>query len=140
MVFSFFGLFKSEEYLARAAGTNSDIGTEHHNMIAVATREGFYTYVNNNSTLDELKRFVGRGLPVIVDFIEPGDEEPHYAVVIGFSRGNIILNDPANGEGFTLSEEEFISRWRDTTTHSVRWMMVVSKEDLELGTQYRPAL
>jgi ABC-type bacteriocin/lantibiotic exporter with double-glycine peptidase domain len=138
MVFSFFGSFKSEADLAENLLTNSVIGTKHQSMIDVATRNGFFCYVNNSSTFLELKHFIRKGLPVIVDFIEPISEEPHYAVVTGIVKKKVILNDPANGKGFEISEKDFLSRWRDTSTHSERWMMVISKGDLELGRQYRP--
>jgi predicted double-glycine peptidase len=138
MVFSFFGSFKSEGELARNLLTNSDAGTTHQNMIDGAVRNGFFCYVNNSSVFSELKNFISKGLPVIVDFIEPTDEEPHYAVVTGVSNRKVILNDPANGKGFELNETDFLSRWHDGSTHSERWMMVISKEDLELGRQYRP--
>ena len=138
MVFSFFGSFKSEAELTKNLLANSEVGTKHQHMIDVATRNGFFCYVNNASTFSELKVFLNKGLPIIVDFTEPTGGEPHYAVITGISRRRVILNDPANGEDFELSEKDFLSHWRDSSTRSERWMMVISKEDLELGRQYRP--
>ncbi|MEX0909762.1 MAG: peptidase C39 family protein [Candidatus Paceibacterota bacterium] len=140
MVFSFFGSFKSEAELAKNLLTNREIGTTHQRMIEVVIDNGFFCYVNNSSKFSELKEFISRGLPIIVDFIEPTDEERHYAVVTGVSNGKVILNDPANGKGFELEKKDFLLRWCDSSTRSERWMMVISKEDLELGRQYCPRL
>jgi len=140
MVFSFFGSFMSEADLADLAETNEIIGTDHHNMIEVARLGGFYCYVNDTSSLLEVESFIDRGFPVIVDFVEPVTEEAHYAVVVGFSKGSIVLNDPANGKDFKLSEDDFSLRWHDGTTRSVRWMMVLSKSDFEIGRQYGPKI
>jgi len=47
------------------------------------------------------------------------------------------------GKNFKISEKEFISRWHDChpTHHTcVRWMMVLSKAEFNVGKQYTPHL
>jgi len=138
MALSALGRFRSEAHLAKRARASKKNGTTHRHMIEAVRSEGLYCYVNENSSVDEIRRFVGAGLPVIVDFIEPSDNEPHYALVVGFYSGGIVLNDPWNGEGFVMKEHNFLDRWKDASTRSMRWMMVVSREDFELGRQYKP--
>lgn len=138
MVFSFLGIFKSEADLMKDACTTKNNGTEHADMIRVATKAGFFCYVNENSTIIEIQRFIGLDLPVIVNFIEPSSNEPHYAVIVSFYSGGILLHDPWNGKGFELKEEDFLSRWYDNHNKSFRWMMVLSRENFELGRQYLP--
>ncbi len=107
-------------------------------MIDVATKEGFYCYVNSHSTWYEIKNYISLGLPVIVDFIEPTSDEGHYAVVIACTSHHLVLHDPWNGKNFKISQKYFLKCWHDPLTHSHGWIMVIAKEDFQLGKQYLP--
>lgn len=141
MVFSLLGKFKSEEKLAKEAKTTRNDGTNHEGMIDAALQEKFYCYVNEGSSLDEVKYFINRGFPVVVDYTEPSGEEGHYAVVSGHQNGHVMLNDPWNGKNFKLTDKEFTSRWHDGHGghhRCERWIMVISREAFNLGKQYIP--
>lgn len=144
MVLSFLGDFKSEFALSRAAHTSKESGTKHSSMIDVARREGFFCYVNSHSTINEIKHFLGIGFPVILDYIEPLSNEGHYAVVTALIRGRFLrrervyLNDPWHGANYQLSLNNLLPRWHDPLTKSHGWMMVLSKEDFNIGKQYLP--
>ena len=140
MVLSFLGIHKSEYELIKQARTSKKGGTRHKWMIDVARKEGFYCYVNNNSTLEEIRHFINLELPVIINYIEPTNNEGHYAVVIGFEGGEIIMNDPWNGVGFRMMVDDFLPRWHgeSPSIKNKRWMMVISKDDFGLGRQYLP--
>lgn len=138
MVFAFFGDKKDEASLIKKAHTNEVNGTKHEWMINVARQEGFYCYVNSFSSIHEIRHFISLDLPVIVDYTEPTSGDGHYAVVVGYKKDQIILNDPWNGRDFSLSEKEFIERWKDRLTKSHGWVMIVSKKDFQLGKQYLP--
>ena len=75
---------------------------------------------------------------MIVNYVEPDTDTGHYAVVIGLENGKIILNDPWNGEGFAISEEEFVRRWQSGDGQFKKWFMAVSKSDFMAGKQYLP--
>ena len=140
MVLSFLGDFKSEKSLSKEAHTNHDIGTKHEAMIETARKEGFYCYVNNDSSWDEINNFLTEGLPAIIHFAEPQSEENHYAVVVGLEKGKIILNDPWNGRNFKMEKKEFLSLWLGSQgNHQYKkWIMIISKKDFGLGKQYFP--
>ncbi|MEK9182294.1 MAG: peptidase C39 family protein [Patescibacteria group bacterium] len=140
MALSFLGDFKSEKKLSEEAHTNHDVGTKHNAMIETARKEGFYCYVNNDSSLNEISNFLAEGLPVIIHFAEPQAEEEHYAVVVGFEKGEIILNDPWNGKNFKMGKKDFLSRWHGAQGNHqyIKWAMVISDEDFKLGKQYSP--
>ena len=57
MVFNYFGYLKKQDVLADDANTNEEVGTTNQNMIKTATENGFYCYVNNNSTFFEVEHF-----------------------------------------------------------------------------------
>ena len=140
MVLSFFHDHKSEADIARKAHTKKDAGTKHKWMINVAEKEGFYCYVNNNSSIEEIRDFIESGLPVIVHFTEPSGNDSHYSVITGFSKGKIIMNDPWNGRGFKIRKADFLSRWHGSVdkNNCKKWVMVISKEDFNIGKQYLP--
>ncbi len=140
MVLAFFGRRRGERELAEELSSSHEVGTRHGPLIEAARREGLYCYVNNDSSLDELKHFLSLGLPAIVHFTEPAGEEDHYAVLVGFEDGHVVLNDPWNGPAFRMREADFLTRWHGSREGSgyERWAMVLSDEDLRLGKQYGP--
>lgn len=137
MILKFLSDYKSEESLAKKLKTKKETGTEISNMIDVVSREGFYSYTNEDSTLEEIEYFINSGFPVLVEYIEPSDNISHFSVVIGISRGEIVMNDPWNGKNFKISANEFEKRWRSGCGIK-RWLMVVSDKDFNLGKQHLP--
>lgn len=140
MVFGFFGLRTSETSLARLAKTTRE-GTSHLHLIDAARKKGFYCFVHEAATVNQIKHFVDIGEPVIVNYVEPSTEEGHYAVIVGYTKHSLIFNDPWNGKRFKMSVKEFIRRWHDCHEgHKYRrWILVLSKNKFELGKQYYPA-
>lgn len=140
MVFDFFGLKFREKELARKAQTLKS-GTKHASLIETARKNGFYCYIHDKSSINHIKHFIDVGLPVIVNYIEPSGNEGHYAVVIGYGRNKIILNDPWNGKKFKMSYKDFKERWHDShKNHSYYgWLMVLSNEKFDIGRQYAPS-
>ena len=138
MIFRFYGKFFSEEKLVKKLNTQKSIGTHHQAMIDLAIEEGFFPYVNNESSIEEIESYLNKKIPVIVHYTEPDNDDGHYSVIIGIEKNNIILNDPWNGEKFKINIEEFEKRWKDDKRNSKKWLMVVSDKDLSLGKQYLP--
>lgn len=136
MVFAFFGKHQSEEALTERLGTNKENGTEHSQIIKVITEEGLFAYANNDSSLEEIQEFLDLKTPVIVNFIEPGEDSGHYAVVVKIVEDDIILNDPWHGAEFRMKKEEFLNRWHSENGNHKRWLVAVSRENFNLGKQY----
>lgn len=143
MAFAFFKKFENQKKLERKAKTSHN-GTTHKNMINLALKGGFYCYVNENSNILEIKDIIKSGLPVIVNFIEPSENEGHYAVVSGFAKSNIVLNDPWNGRNFKMPIQDFEKRWYYIfEKHKYpNWLMAISKKDFKIdtssGRKYNP--
>ncbi|MCK9578942.1 MAG: C39 family peptidase [Methanoregula sp.] len=138
MVFGYFQHDLSQRKIAKQAKTSAEHGTENHDMIRVALEHGFHVYVNDNSTFFEIRHFLEKGLPVIVSFIEPTDNEGHFAVVSGITLHKIILNDPWNGRNFKMLHRDFLTRWHNESNTHKEWIMVIAKSDFNLGKQYLP--
>jgi len=139
MIFDYFRYYQSQNELAKQMGTNKERGTDNDRLVKTATSHGFFCYVNNNSSFDEIRHFLGRGLPSIVNFIEPINNEIHFAVVSGLTRRSIILNDPWNGKNFKMLRKDFLDRWHDSRNIHKEWIMVVARDSSQLGRYYFPS-
>ncbi len=138
MIFRFYGKFFSEKDLIKKLKTNRTTGTRHKALLDFACSNGFYVYINNESSLKEVAYLVGRKIPVIIHFIEPDSNDGHYAVIVGINKKHVILDDPWNGKNFKITRKDFEERWHSEDGSFVRWIMVVSDEYRHLGKQYLP--
>ncbi|MBS3074143.1 C39 family peptidase [Candidatus Pacearchaeota archaeon] len=137
MVLSFFGVRESELKLAHEAHTSRKKGTAHAELIKLARRHGFYCYIRRDSNINTIRHFIRLGLPVIINYRNIPDNESHYAVVVGYGRGRIILNDPWNGRNFKIDDKTFIRHWIGEN-NTKKWVFVISKEPVIRGKQYNP--
>ena len=146
MVLSFFGQETAQKELARIVGLSKKklkkFGTSNDKMIEMARTAKFYCYVNEGSTIKEIKYFIHLGLPVIVNYTEPSENIGHFAVVIGYSQltKKVIMNDPLNGKNFKLPESQFLRRWQADFEDHRHWLMVLSKKPFKIGKQFFPKI
>ncbi|NCU42580.1 MAG: hypothetical protein EOM19_07785 [Candidatus Moranbacteria bacterium] len=141
MILSYFGRRVGERDLMESMKTNTQIGTTPGNMLRIVRKYGLFSYVNNTSSLREIRHFLSIGLPVIVYFVEPITDDDHYAVVTGFRGNTIIFNDPLNGKNFSLSLSDFEKCWHGKKKYHTllrSWILVASPETFSLGRQYQP--
>ncbi|NTU67136.1 MAG: hypothetical protein HGB08_04420 [Candidatus Moranbacteria bacterium] len=127
MAFLRLGLVMPQEDIARQIGTSQERGTENENMIRFATEQGFEVTAKRGSSISDIREMLKKDLPLIVNYIEPTDEDGHYAIVSGITPHNIILHDPWHGKDFKLPHQKFLERWKDSEGKYVRWMMVIKK-------------
>jgi ABC-type bacteriocin/lantibiotic exporters, contain an N-terminal double-glycine peptidase domain len=131
MVFAFFKKELSEQYLITALKTSVVHGTRNMAMADTVVRHGFFPYTYENGTMGNIRYYVEAvGIPVVVEFVDPMEKEGHYAVVLGFDRECIVLNDPAHGAGHRLPVDEFESYWHSGFEEASRWMMAISDKEL----------
>jgi predicted double-glycine peptidase len=138
MMFLFHDVRLSEKSLSERLHTNPEYGTLHSDLIRVAQEEGFYVYENDESSIVEIGGLLKLGIPVIVHFVEPSENDNHYAVVIRADDTHIILNDPWNGERTIMETDDFIERWSSEVRSEDNWLMAISHEPFSLGRQYSP--
>lgn len=128
MVMRHFGKsYPSQSALARAMKTDlyGDKGTSHGNMIGYFRAKGFIARSMYFATLEDIERLMEEGIPCIVHFTEPSEEDDHYAIVSEITPTKVVLNDPWNGNNFTFSREEFLKRWADKKgKEHPHWMLV----------------
>lgn len=137
-IFDFFKVPNNREILMSDLEPDKNSGVPHHKLIEAIKNAGLFAYVNNDSIVDEIKYYLEGGYPVIVNYLNPADNDGHYSVVIGFEDNDLIMNDPWNGEGFKITFKDFEDRWRSGDGKNFRWLMAVSTKEFNLGKQYRP--
>lgn len=127
MLFAFHDKRVAERRIAIEAGTNRNTGTPRKAMLRAARSQGFACKMSSNGTWVDVQRCLQSGMPVLINYRDPFDDEGHYALVIGIHRKNAVLHDPYNGEEFELPIRTLKERWLGYKTSSadVGWMMTV---------------
>ncbi len=110
----------SESEIIEIAGTTEE-GTDDKGVLKALTHFGL-EYKAGQFTIDDLKKHIDDGYPVIVNFqaypledvdIEKSEDHGHYAVAIGYENGNMILEDPISMYRILIKDEELEARWHD---------------------------
>ena len=127
MILDYYGIDKTEKEVALACGRNSDLGTDDVSIKNAAESYGFNVEIKNNSSFDDISRWLNKGVPVIVNWftrgrIDYGDEEVpdgHYSVLVGLDDEYIYLQDPEIGGLRKLSRDDFMRVWFDFKTDRI---------------------
>ncbi len=128
MVLGYFGVRAPLDRLIRELRTSKKTGTTHREMVRLARRYGLRAGSRGGATVADLRRALAEGSLSVVNYILPGDEVSHYAVVSGLTPDAVLLHDPSEGAYFRVRLGEFRQRWqgwhRKTNRH---WFMKVSR-------------
>ncbi|MFH1637447.1 MAG: cysteine peptidase family C39 domain-containing protein [Candidatus Woesearchaeota archaeon] len=129
MVFSAYGVEKSERTLAKLAKASKRKGCLEKDMLKAARKLGFNAYSKEKCSVAELKKWVKKGTPPIVGWFSP-EGASHYSVVVGFRRNSIFLADPNFGKIREHKIAWFKERWFDKGCGSllVREVIVIKKK------------
>jgi len=92
MVLDYFGDVISENVLCQLAQASPRQGTSAQKIKKAAQRLGFFVEIKDGSNLDDIKYWLDKKIPVIVDWFS-GDEG-HYSVAVGLDKKHIYLQDP----------------------------------------------
>lgn len=126
MVLAFFGRYDDEAHLRSLMKTDAASGTSNRALLDVMRSHGLHATVLEEADIDAIETSISRGIPVIVNYINPATGHGHFAVVIGCTASTITLNDPKNGEGYSLPTGVFNAHWRSGDGLHHRWMLAVS--------------
>lgn len=113
MVFAYYGVDRSEQSISQACKHTYELGCQGEDMVCAAEMFGFDAFIKNNSTVRELREYVNRGIPVIVDWFCGDPPEGHSSVVIGVSNKNVYILDPWLEEMRVVAIEDFRRCWFD---------------------------
>lgn len=121
IVADYFGIQASEKKLARLCKSNKIIGTTGENLLKGARTIGLHGRIINNSNFDTIQKWLKKGVPIVVDWMSPGQSRPprsrmaggHYSVVVGLTPTHIVLEDPGLGSRRRIKRTDFMSVWFD---------------------------
>lgn len=121
MVLEYYGIEKTEKELVRLMGIDQDDGTDEEMMQRAAQHFGLKVDIKNNSSFKDIERYLGRKIPIIVDWFTRGRSDypdsaiadGHYSVVVGLDNQFIYLQDPEIGQVRKLKRDDFRRVWFD---------------------------
>ena len=128
IILDYYGVEKTEQELAELAGLNPELGINDKDVVRVAESLGFKAEIKNESSFENIEGWLGREVPVIVDWFtrgrqDYGDSEVadgHYSVVIGLDDEYIYLQDPEIGGERKIKREDFLKVWFDFTGEFIK--------------------
>lgn len=104
--------------IARNSATNKD-GTGTRGMVESAKKAGLPMDSVTLAKWSDLEKSLTRGLPPIVSYNEPEDNDPHSAVLVKLTSRRVYLNDPwpKHGRNFSMTRKAFYKRWCEQNRH-----------------------
>lgn len=132
ILFDHYGREFSEDELAHLCNATADVGTDHAGMAMAAEQLGEKPIVKEGATIEELRGYVDKEIPVIVGWYSDfeGEADNHYSVVYHVDDEVISMMDPERDEGTTtMPIADFEKVWFDfdgmEEKRVERWMMVI---------------
>ncbi len=125
VVFAYYGVEIREDALLAELEADPVHGVSVQKIIEVGKAHGFRVEAGTGWTVDDLRRHVTAGHPVLVLLQAWADrhlsleewqedwDDGHYAIVIGYDQGVLVFEDPASFHRTWLEEREFLARWHD---------------------------
>ena len=121
IIFDYYGVYKTEKELAKLAGLVSGTGVSDKGIAKAAKQFGFKVIIKNGSDFTDIKKWLDKKVPVIVDWFSRGRSDyndgeiadGHYSVVCGLDKKFIYLQDPEIGKVRKLNREDFKKVWFD---------------------------
>ena len=101
----------SEAEIAKIAGATKEKGVSKEGLIRAAKHFGFQAFSKEKSSPNDLRYFLKRKIPVIVDWFF--EDDGHYSVVVDIDKDNIIFRDPSFKSLRRLPIEKFLRVWFD---------------------------
>lgn len=128
MILAAHGIELSQKEIAAALGTTESSGTTADAIQNYFATHKFAVTCTNEAALSDIKYMITAGKYVIVGYVEPSEDIPHYGIVKTLTAQDITIIDPWNGGDHTMSREIFEERWRDDSAaaYGNRMMMAVS--------------
>jgi len=89
MVMRYYGFNRTEKEIARLSGASKTKGTTPEGLVRTAKKFKFNAFVKENCKIKHIRKYLNKGVPLIVAWFSTDDQ--HYSVVVGIGRDNIYL-------------------------------------------------
>lgn len=128
IVFDYYGVEKSEQEIARLAGTTQDLGTDDEGIKKAAENLGFKVEIKNEASFEDIQDWLDKKVPVIVnwftrgriDYSEEDVPDGHYSIVVGLDDEFIYLQDPEIGKLRRITRDNFMKVWFDFKGETIK--------------------
>ncbi len=128
IVLKYYGIEVTEKEIAQLAEVSSDLGTDDKGISRAAKHFGFKVKIKNNSNFKDIKKWLDKKVPVIVDWFTRGRKDysdsdiadGHYSVVAGLDDKFVYLQDPEIGKIRKLERGDFMAVWFDFTGEYIK--------------------
>jgi ABC-type bacteriocin/lantibiotic exporter with double-glycine peptidase domain len=128
MVLSYYGIEETEQGLAELCKTDSELGTDAVALKRAAEGHALKVEVKDGATFDEIKSWLDKKVPVIVDWFSRGRTDysesavpdGHYSVVVGLDEQYVYLQDPEIGGLRKIKRDDFLKVWFDFSGAYIR--------------------
>lgn len=123
----------SEEKLAELCKTTEKEGTWHRDLVTAACTAGFSVHEKTGGTIEELKKYIAKKIPVIVGWYAFNDE--HYSVIYNITDNYIHMVDTEGhlkDQKRHMTIKRFKELWfdydnpKDPTEKTFGWFMVIT--------------
>lgn len=132
MVLEGFGIRKTEDEIAKLAGTRKKKYTTHQGMIEACRKSGCSCFVHEDANMANVKTFLKAGLPVIIDWTDNKSDDGHYSVITSLKGDRIFFSDPWYGPNYGIDRKTFEEYWDDCLTGGHRWVMVILPDHIKV--------
>lgn len=112
------GVLITEKEAIKLTGATKERGASGNDLKRALEKLGYHVFSKENGTpkdsLDDLRYYINRGIPVIVDWF--CEHDGHYSIVVGIDKtdeGNIVLRDPSFWRIRKMPIKEFMGVWLD---------------------------
>ena len=122
------GLEADEAWLARQM-TVTKLGTKPSGFKRVLRKLRLSYSEVHNATIDDIRRFISRGFPVVVAWTFEGDG--HYSLITGATCEGVSIFEPYSGRLIEIGYRRFAKLWLDPCNHTTRWMMAIFLNERE---------
>ena len=121
MVLDYWGILKTENELAKLCNVEINSGTNDISIKNTAESFGLSVEIKNDSSFDDIKYWLDKKVPLIVDWFTRGRKDysdsevadGHYSVVVGLDQEFIYLQDPEIGSLRKIKRDDFYKVWFD---------------------------
>ncbi len=110
-VLAYYGIAKTEKELAKLSGATRAKGATAAGLLRAAKACGFKGIIKDFSGISDIKKYLDKNMPVIVDWFS--HDNGHYSVAVGLNGKNIFLMDPELGKVRKLGIKVFKRIWFD---------------------------
>jgi predicted double-glycine peptidase len=119
-----------ENFYINKCKTTSKKGTNPKDILSAAHSLGLQVKAKENMTINNLRSYIDRGIPVICSVQAwgdkddyPKDDSGHYIVAIGYTKNRVYFMDPLlkGNRGF-MSNKEFLDRWHDEEADGTKYI------------------